>query len=141
MAELEERVYQRVLELSEEGKALEAANDLAAAKVKFLEALKLVPQPHQNWSASTWLYVHLGDTHFKLQSFETCFMCFVNAVQCPDGLGNPFIHLRLGQMYFEQGNFEKAADELTRAYMGGGLEILLEDDPKYLAFLETKIDV
>jgi hypothetical protein len=44
MAELEERVYQRVLELSEEGKALEAANDLAAAKGKFLEALSRCQQ-------------------------------------------------------------------------------------------------
>ena len=67
--------------------------------------------------------------------------CFVNAVQCPDGLGNPFIHLRLGQAYFELENPEKAADELARAYMGGGVDIFMEDDPKYLSFLETRIEM
>ena len=60
-------------------------------------------------------------------------------MQCPQGLGNPYIHLRLGQLYCEQDNLDKAIDELTRAYMGGGLDIFLEDDPKYLEFLETKI--
>lgn len=34
---------------------------------------------------------------------------------------------------------DKAADEFTRAYMGAGLEIFIEDDPKYLAFLEKKL--
>ncbi|EPQ3362139.1 hypothetical protein O3I57_002684 [Acinetobacter baumannii] len=54
-------------------------------------------------------------------------------------MGNPYIHLRLGQLYYEEGYFDDSADELTRAYMGGGLGIFLEDDPKYLDFLETKI--
>lgn len=58
-----------------------------------------------------------------------------------EGLGNPYIHLRLGQLYYEQENFDKAVDELTRAYMGGGLDIFIEDDPKYLDFLETKIKI
>ena len=30
-------------------------------------------------------------------------------------------------------------DELARACMGGGIDILMEDDPKYLAFLESRI--
>jgi len=36
-------------------------------------------------------------------------------------------------------HFDKAADELTRAYIGGGIDIFMEDDPKYLEFLETRI--
>ena len=44
-------------------------------------------------------------------------------------------------MYFEQENLAQAADELTRAYMGGGMDIFMEDDPKYLEFLETKIEI
>jgi hypothetical protein len=62
-------------------------------------------------------------------------------VQCPKGLGNPYIHSRLGQLYLEQNNVDKAADELTRAYMGGGIDIFMEDDPKYLEFLETRISL
>ncbi|HHX5418376.1 TPA: tetratricopeptide repeat protein, partial [Acinetobacter baumannii] len=87
----------------------------------------------------TWIYVAMGDMYFHLKDYEQAFKCFYNAVQCPQGLGNPYIHLRLGQLYYEEGYFDDSADELTRAYMGGGLGIFLEDDPKYLDFLETKI--
>lgn len=52
-----------------------------------------------------------------------------------------FIHLRLGQCQFELGERDRSADELTRAYMGDGMDILLQDDPKYLEFLESKIEL
>jgi len=56
-------------------------------------------------------------------------------MHCPRAIGNPFIHLRLGQVQFELGNLERARDELARAYMGRGPEIFDQDDPKYLAFI------
>jgi hypothetical protein len=58
-------------------------------------------------------------------------------MRCPEAIGNPFIHLRLGQTQFELGNKDRAADELMRAYMGAGAEIFAEEAPKYLEFLGT----
>ncbi len=52
---------------------------------------------------------------------------------------NPAVHLRLGEVYFELENFEKAADELARAYMAEGKDVFEDEDPKYFAFLATKI--
>ncbi len=60
-------------------------------------------------------------------------------MHCPDAIGNPFIHLRLGQCQYELGNEEQAADELARAYMVAGDEIFDTDDPKYLEFIKSKI--
>ena len=60
-----------------------------------------------------------------------------HAMRCPEAIGNPFIHLRLGQTQFELGNKDRAADELMRAYMGAGAEIFAEEAPKYLEFLGT----
>ena len=59
--------------------------------------------------------------------------------RCPGGLGNPFVHLRLGECCFDIGERDRAADELTRAYMGAGREIFAEEDPKYIEFLGTRI--
>lgn len=75
----------------------------------------------------------------RLQHHAKALKSFQNAVQCPGSLGNPSIHLRLGQLYFDLRHFARAADELTRAYMGGGIELFMEDDSRYLAFLETRI--
>ena len=44
-------------------------------------------------------------------------------MRCSDALGNPFIHLQLGQCQFELGNEQIAADELTRAYVAEGNDI------------------
>src|SRR5690606_35720916 len=88
---------------------------------RYLAALNLLPDDKKDWEAATWIYVAIGDVYFHTSVFDKCFESFHSAVQCPNGLGNPFIHLRLGQMYHEQGNYDKAADELARAYMGADL--------------------
>ncbi|WP_198139617.1 tetratricopeptide repeat protein [Ralstonia sp. A12] len=139
MMELPDATYAQIAALCNEGDRLVEQGDLAAGKQHYIAALRLLPDNPLDWEAATWIYVAIGDVHFRTSNFDKAFKCFYNAVLCPKGLGNPYIHLRLGQLYYEQGNFDKAADELTRAYMGGGLDIFLEDDSKYLEFLETKI--
>lgn len=134
-------VHEQITELCKEGDALASAGMLGDARQKYIAALKLLPGDPRQWEAATWIYVALGDLHFRSQCFDKAFKCFYNAVRCPQGLGNPYIHLRLGQLYLERNDVDKAADELTRAYMGGGIDILMEDDPKYLAFLETRISL
>jgi len=139
--QLPDEVHKQIVLLSKDGDSLLKARDFVSAKTKYVSALRLLPGNHRDWKAATWLYVSLGDAHFHLKAFDKAFQCYFNAVQCPDGLGNPYIHLRLGQTYYENHNLDKAADELTRAYMGGGMEIFMEDDPKYLEYLETKIEI
>ena len=57
-------------------------------------------------------------------------------MSAPGTIGNPWVHLRLGQVKFELGDMKRAADELARAYMGGGRECLRDEDPKYFALVE-----
>ncbi len=59
-------------------------------------------------------------------------------MHCPDAIGNPFLHLRLGQCQYELGDFDRSVQELMQAYMGGGREILEEDDLKYFKFLTER---
>ena len=134
-------MHERIAALCKEGDALASAGRPDDAKQKYIAALKLLPGEPGQWEAATWIFVALGDVHFLALHFDKAFKCFYNAVQCPKGLGNAYIHLRLGQICFEQRLFDRAADELTRAYMGGGIDIFMEDDPKYLAFLETRISL
>lgn len=138
---LPDLLYSKITSLCKQGDELVKGENFKEAKSRYIEALKLLPDSPNDWEAATWIYVAIGDIYFRISNFEKCFMCFYNAVQCPTGLGNPYIHLRLGQMYFEQENYDKSADELTRAYMGAGIDIFIDDDPKYLDFLEKKIEI
>lgn len=139
--QLSDAIHTEIEALCKLGDDLSKAGELESAKEKYVAALRLLPGKHHEWEAATWIYVAIGDIHFRMANYEKAFKCFFNAVQCPKGLGNPYIHLRLGQLYYERGSLEKAADELTRAYMGAGMKIFMEDDPKYLEFLETKIEI
>ncbi|USD22771.1 hypothetical protein MJO52_06440 [Microbulbifer variabilis] len=139
--ELDPSIHDKIVVLSKEGDDLSNGAHYSEARAKYIEALKLLPDHPSNWEAATWLFVAIGDTHFLSENFEKMMKAFSNAVQCPGGLGNPFIHLRLGQAYWELNELDKSADELTRAYMGGGMDIFMEDDPKYLEFLETRIEM
>ena len=139
--QLPDPIHTQIAELCKQGDNLAATDQLEATKQHYLAALRRLSAPHGHRQAATWIYSALGDVHFRLQNHDKALKCFQNAVQCPGGLGNPYIHLRLGQLYFERDQLDNSTDELTRAYMGGGIDIFMEDDPRYLAFLETRISL
>jgi hypothetical protein len=60
-------------------------------------------------------------------------------MHCPDAIGNPFIHLRLGQCQFEIGNLKRAADELARAFLMEGLALFEDEDPKYIEWIKPQL--
>lgn len=51
------------------------------------------------------------------------------------------VHLLKGKCHFELKEMDHAADSFTRAYMLSGFKIFKKDDPKYLNFLKTKIEL
>lgn len=133
---LDDLIHQRIISLSKYGDKLSESARYEAAVEKYKEALKMLPAPYERWEAALWIYTAMGDVRFKQGDFGKSLKCFANATLCPAGIGNPFIHLRLGQCEFELGNNERAKNELARAYMGGGEEIFDEDDIKYLSFIK-----
>jgi hypothetical protein len=98
----------------------------------------LLPEPKTDWEAATWILGAIGDANFLGKDYLAGRENLSMAMHCPDAIGNPFLHLRLGQCQFELGNLDRAADELARAYMGAGDEIF-EGAEKYLAFLKTRL--
>jgi len=136
---LDEGVHSRIRELCAKGDALVAQKQFEQAFGAYRDALNLVPPPAEDWEATTWILAAIGDLYFLAGKIGKALTAFEDAVRCPGGLGNPFIHLRLGQCYLDSGQQDRAADELARAYMGAGREILEKEDPKYLKFLEARL--
>ncbi|MGI2035149.1 tetratricopeptide repeat protein [Rhizobium panacihumi] len=136
--ELDDELHARIVALSEAGDALAENEDYEAALDKYWDAFDLLPEPKTDWGAGTWLLTAIGDANFFQGDFAAGHENLTTAMYYPDAIGNPFIHLRLGQCQFEIGNLDRAADELLRAYMAEGAEIFADDDPKYLAFLGTR---
>jgi tetratricopeptide (TPR) repeat protein len=137
--ELPDETYEKICALGEQGNELVEADDLPQALLTFEEAWDLLPEPKIEWEAATWLLAAIGDVQFLLGEFAATKETLSLAMHAPGAIGNPFLHLRLGQAQLELGDIHRAGDELARAYLLEGTRIFANDDPKYLAFIKSKL--
>lgn len=140
MNKLSACIHEQIQALSAKGDAFAEEGRYGDAIEAYWTAWDLLPEPQTEWEAATWLLAAIGDTNFLGGDFTAGRDNLSTAMHCPGAIGNPFLHLRLGQCQFELGNEDRAADELARAYMSEGHEIFEDQDPKYFAFLKTKLD-
>lgn len=136
MHELDGKTHQKITDLCELADKHCNQDNFESALAKYHEALDLVPEPITDWEASTWILTAIIDTYFFMQNYDKALPVLKHLMHCPGAIGNPFIHLRYGQVAFELDMIEKAKDELARAFMGGAEEIFEDEDPKYLAFIK-----
>jgi tetratricopeptide (TPR) repeat protein len=137
--ELPDDVFARITELCEEGNDLAEQGAFSEAVGMFQQAWDLLPEPAVQWEAATWILAALGDVYFLSGDYEAAREKLSLAMHAPGAIGNPFLHLRLGQVQFELGNEQRAADELARAYLQEGKKIFEGEDPKYLDFIKGKL--
>ena len=128
--------------LQEDIESLVASGDALAHELRYEEALSrykeawsLIPEPKHEWEASRRVLAAIGDTHFLTGAFETAVEALSEALLCPGGLGDAFIHLRIGQCEFELGDLDFAAEHLIQAYEREGDDIFQDEDPKYIEFV------
>jgi len=140
MIELDDKTHLEIQDLCAKGDSMAENRNFSSALDYYWKAFDLVPEPKTDWDTSTWILTAIGDANFLGNDFQAGIDNLSNAMHCPGAIGNPFIHMRLGQCQFEVGNLDRGADELTRAYGLEGDDIFSEDDPKYLEFLKTRID-
>jgi len=137
MAEIPDAVYAVVKRLCADGDALAEIGDYPGALGKYWEAWDLIPEPKTDWEAATWVLAAVGDANFLGRDYEAGRDNLAYAMHCPGAVGNPFLHLRLGQCQFELGNMDRASDELARALTVGGKELFADDDGKYFAYITS----
>lgn len=137
--ELSPMIHLEVKRLSSQGDALTKKGSYAEAIETYWKAWDLLPEPKQEWDAGLWLLAAIGDANFLNRDYVACRDNLSVAMHFSGAIGNPFLHLRLGQCQYELGNMKRAADELARAYLLEGKKIFKNDDPKYLTFIKSKL--
>lgn len=137
--ELDDTLYEQIVTLSKAGDAHYDKDRYDKAIDSYLDALALVPDPKQDWEASTWLYGALGDALFMLQRYEESLAAFRSAEKCPDGMDNAFVVLMIGECSYELKDQAQAREYLLKAYMLEGDEIFDEQDKKYFQLIEDLV--
>jgi tetratricopeptide (TPR) repeat protein len=133
---LESQIHENVKLLCAEGDLLAGRGDYDGALSKYETAWVLLPEPRTKWEAATWVLGAVGDAQFLKGDVVNATETLEDAMRCPNAIGNPFLHLRLGESLFELGKRDRAMDELARAYMVAGSDIFKNEDPKYFAALK-----
>jgi tetratricopeptide (TPR) repeat protein len=137
--ELSPAIYNSIKVYSAKGDQLAAAKSYEEAISEYNKAWDLVPDPKNQWNASTWILAAIADAAF-LGGYKTSAReALQYAMTCPDAVGNPFLHLRYGEVLLDAGEEDAAAEELMRAYMAEGDEIFSTEDPHYFEFLKTRV--
>jgi tetratricopeptide (TPR) repeat protein len=136
--ELDAATHEAIKKFCAEGDRLADAGQYREAIAEYNKAWHLVPDPKNEWEAATWVLAAIADACF-LGGYKTSAReALEYAMTCPGAIGNPFLHLRFGQVLYDAGDLDAAANELMRAYMGAGAEIFANDDGRYLEFLKTR---
>ncbi len=131
MGSLNEKIYARIVNFSKKGDSLLKQGSIKEAIFEYVQALRLLPKPIHDWEAATWLFTAIGDAYWAIKDYKRAYEAFQSALRSPGGIGNAFVHLRMGQLHYELGNRTKAKDDLLRAYMAAGKEIFEGEDQKY----------
>ena len=137
MKTLAEDTHVKIVQRVTRGDELCESSRSRDAIAEYEKALERLPQPFSDWDAAAHILAAVGDAHYLAGEYGEAETALVAAMHCPGAIGNPFLHLRLGQCAFKKGNRRRAADELTRAYMGGGKEIFDGEEPEYFVFIKT----
>lgn len=136
--ELDASTHEAIKALCASGDSFAEARNFESAIDEYNRAWALVPEPKNEWEASTWILAAIADACF-LSGYRTSAQeALQYAMTCPGAIGNPFLHMRYGQVLLDGGDENGAAEELMRAYMGGGKEIFASEDGRYLDFLKTR---
>lgn len=139
--ELDDATYNQLQKLTDSANSLIDRERYEQAIGKLNKALELLPEPKNDWEASTWINATIGDAHYLRQDYESAKEALFDALNGPDGQTNAFIHLRLGQVLFELDESEQAVEHLLRAYMLKGKQIFRGEPKKYLAFLKDHVAI
>lgn len=140
MADLPDDIFERVKDLCAEGDGLTESEDYDDALEAYFEALELLPEPKTRWNAAAPVLTSIADVYFLAGEDADAVAMLELALKCPGADANAFLHLRLGQSLFELGDKDRAAAELDRAYKTGGADLFDDEDPRYLAFLMTRVE-
>jgi tetratricopeptide (TPR) repeat protein len=137
--ELLDGLFEEISSLCSEGDQLVDESMYDKAIDSYLKALNLLPNPKNIWEASTWINTALGDTYFIKGDYNAAKGYLLDALNCPDGIENPFILLRLGESFYELQEFNKAKEYLLRAYLMEGYAIFEDENCKFFSMIKDEI--
>lgn len=148
LKKLPEELQQKVWDISDEATILQMKHKYLKAVEKYNEIVDLLPKPLEQWKYMYVLWQNIQENYWlnakfnkgKKGGYTEALEYWKKLMQMPDSIGDAHYHFRIGQIRYEMGQFEKAKDELMRAYLISGMERFNDEDAKYFELIQPIID-
>ncbi len=75
-----------------------------------------------------YISIRIGLIYVYAKMWDAAINAFAEAISYKDSVGNPFLHLRIGECAFHLGSAKDADDNLARALIMGGLSAFDGED-------------
>ena len=137
--ELNDALYEKITNYCNSGDTLYDNGEYHDAIKMYKKAFEILPEPKEEWEATTWICSALADAFAEVGETEKSLQYALLADKCPNGVMNPYIQLQVGMSFFDIGNKNKAREYLLRAYMLEGEDIFSDVTSEYFALIQDLI--
>lgn len=137
--ELEGEICSKLEELCDKADKYIQICEFDKAIAKYEEALDLFPKDIEEYRESTMVYTAMGDACFLACEYKEAKKYFYNALDCPNGIANPYILFRLGECLYECNEREKAKEYFIKTYMLDGINLFNISHDKYFDTIKRMV--
>jgi len=146
--ELPEEFDQQIRALKKEGDNFQMGHKNLKAVEKYKEAITLLSEPIEEWTYIRILWRCIAENYWLNAQFNEgrkggyieALEYWKKIMRLPHSVGSSTYHFRIGQIRYELGQFDKAKDELMRAYLSDGMDAFKYDDKKYFELIRPIIE-
>jgi tetratricopeptide (TPR) repeat protein len=138
MFELDAELSDKVMKITALGDAEADKGNFDAQIEKYTEAWALIPEPKREWEGGTWIMGGIAESHYQKKNFAEAKRYFLEAANCARGPKDSFIQLRLGQLYYDEGETDLAREHLRQAWQLSEGRQFVGEPKKYRDFLTSK---
>ena len=135
MLEISSKLNAEIRKIAKDGDAQANKGNWAGQIEKYQEVWKLVPEPKLDWDGGTWIIGGIAEAFYQMKQFDHAKEFFLQGLDCHRGEQNSFLQLRLGQIYFDEGDLEKAKAHLKKAWDLSEGRAFVGEPKKYRDFL------
>lgn len=123
--------------LGDEGNRLMDEERFDEALAIFRRGYDLIPAPREDSASALWFLVAIVDAQWFLRDLPGALDSSRDVI-LSGGFGNPFAHLRRGQVLYELSHEKEAANELLRALLLGGENVFAREPLEHWVFITSK---
>jgi tetratricopeptide (TPR) repeat protein len=135
-------------QIDKEATVFQMRHKYLKAVEKYKEALLIFPEPKELWleykvvlknmQENYWLNAKFNEG--KKGGYAEALECWKIIMQIPLHIGDDSCHFRIGQIRYELGQFDKAKDELMRAFLISGMARFNRNDKKYFELIQPIVE-